>query len=1020
MDQVCETCGLYRNASSQAYAKLGDGMLYQGAPEREGYDVLVVHEAPAPGDFKLGYIGGATAHTSLKNWFASHLPHVNVRVASMARCQNGYAKYKKKELQRCADAYLLEAVRGAEVVLATCPQFGHWLYGGAAAARNQWTIVRRVPEGNGFSIVIPSKDDLDYDPGLNVYSDAVQSMLVRHFSGEVHLSRYTDPDKRFGGKSYISVQEPPDFFKAVEFLKQHKRLAYDIEGTSLSPYRKNQRVISIAVSWAPGKAIGFLCEHRENKYKGHAFIRDALKDLFSTPGIEWCAHNGKFDSGWLYMWLGIDVFTQWDSMLMHGLFDENTPHRLKLLTQLYTHMGQYEDDLDQYMPKREKSGLLPYGAFEEVPVNLLLQYNCADADLTLELTHKFEKSLKEIDMLEYHNSFVPHDNWATGWTERAGVYVNQERIAEVRTELETRLADVTERLYSHDVLARYTTWKENQLKSSGLVLQHEGKLYSDSEGLAAGNVMWDPKCKRDTPYTQQMYNHFLSTKVIRKNGLQYKSKVYELSDCQLDLNSPQALRQLFFGSEFLNHPVISETKKGQIKVDKVVLGILAETEPLAKDLLEYRKLTKFYSTYSIRYAQAREVTYTNSKGQQETKSGYIHDDGLVHGTYLITGGNDLRDGDNTESLGGTRTRRKSCIDPNMTNQPKRGDDAEIIQSYYESRYGNAGKIVCIDYSQLELRVFAIHAQARFMLDSFNAGKDLHYELCLEVFNPHWVKDMNDLGWFPTLVDCMRDARVMEPEDLAAKYDLDISVATVACSKTSSYRSKVKNVWFGLIYGAGIQTTAKQMDLPVDEAQGIMDTVFQRIPEYNQYMDMIKTSLDETCSVVSMVGARRVLHNYKSNDRKQKAKAIRQGGNFPIQSAGSDMLTASGILVQRWLKAMGWWDWAKLVITIHDSLIFDCHNDYLPYIIHGVPAIMENLAYTPSNRFWFLDEEYMHGSGQRTCPTPVDVEIGTSWAKIRKIHKKADWMDGNVPAEVYASYQDSEPVKIARDMVATFV
>lgn len=216
--------------------------------------------------------------------------------------------------------------------------------------------------------------------------------------------------------------------------------------------------------------------------------------------------------------------------------------------------------------------------------------------------------------------------------------------------------------------------------------------------------------------------------------------------------------------------------------------------------------------------------------------------------------------------------------------------------------------MAIDYSQIELRVLAHDANDTVLIDAFINGMDIH------------SKTGELISGIPY-------------EQVQAEKDT---------SGTSGWeaRRKAKTVNFGIVYGMGAYSLAKNIGVSEDEAQEVIDNYFKGYPGIKLYMDRKKKELHNTHCVRDMFGRIRNFHNLmKSRDEYKKFGAERQAGNFPIQSGAGVVLKKAIVNLQPVLEKWG----VNILLQVHDELVFECPNDLPVEAVREIKHTMENVV-----------------------------------------------------------------------------
>jgi DNA polymerase-1 len=275
--------------------------------------------------------------------------------------------------------------------------------------------------------------------------------------------------------------------------------------------------------------------------------------------------------------------------------------------------------------------------------------------------------------------------------------------------------------------------------------------------------------------------------------------------------------------------------------------------------------------------------------------------GRVHTSYSITGAN---------------TGRLSSTDPNLQNIPIRTDEGRKIR---EAFIADEGKVlVSLDYSQIELRILAHVANIDTLKQAFRDGHDIHAMTASEMFN----------------------------------VPLD--------EMTSDVRRQAKAINFGVIYGISGFGLARNLRIPRAEAQGFIDRYFERFPGIRTYMDDTVAFAKEHSRVETLFG--RKIHTPEINAKGPGAGfATRAAINAPIQGTAADVIRRAMIRMDDAIAHLP----AKMLLQVHDELVFEVDKDAADDLIAVARDVMENAA-NPVVKF--------------DVPLVVDAGIGATWAE----------------------------------------
>ena len=226
----------------------------------------------------------------------------------------------------------------------------------------------------------------------------------------------------------------------------------------------------------------------------------------------------------------------------------------------------------------------------------------------------------------------------------------------------------------------------------------------------------------------------------------------------------------------------------------------------------------------------------------------------------------------------TETGRLSSSDPNLQNIPIRTERGKFIRKAFVARDADH-VIISADYSQIELRLMAAMSGDKAMLEAFRRGEDIHRDTASRVF--------------------------------------DVMPAFV----TPEQRSKCKMVNFGIIYGISAYGLSQRLKVPRKEAAELIETYFRLYPTVKEFMGRAIEKARAVGYAETVLGRRRTLRDINSRNATARQAAERDAINTPIQGSAADLIKIAMVKVDRALKAENLR--AKMVLQIHDELVFDC-------------------------------------------------------------------------------------------------
>lgn len=247
----------------------------------------------------------------------------------------------------------------------------------------------------------------------------------------------------------------------------------------------------------------------------------------------------------------------------------------------------------------------------------------------------------------------------------------------------------------------------------------------------------------------------------------------------------------------------------------------------------------------------------------------------------------------------TATARLNSSNPNCQNYPSRTPEGKRMREVFTSRFPG-GKILSVDYSQAELRILAHLGDERIFLDAYNRDEDVHKAVASEV-----VFDI--------------------PREQISK----------------EQRDQVKTVNFALLYGARAKKLAETLGVSPPEAQKIIDKYMKKMSGLKSFLDTARDELHELGYTANYFGRRRYIPGIYSKDKFEMWSAEREGANNKIQSTNADMIRIAMIRVDELLQCYNYK--SKLILQVHDELVFDLHPDEIDIIPNKVKEIMESVV-----------------------------------------------------------------------------
>jgi DNA polymerase-1 len=241
------------------------------------------------------------------------------------------------------------------------------------------------------------------------------------------------------------------------------------------------------------------------------------------------------------------------------------------------------------------------------------------------------------------------------------------------------------------------------------------------------------------------------------------------------------------------------------------------------------------------------------------------------------------------------TGRLSSNNPNLQNIPIRTERGRLIRKAFVARDENY-TLVSADYSQIELRIIAALSGEENMIKAFQNNEDIHKSTAAKVFN--------------------------------------VPLEEV----TKEQRSHAKTVNFGIIYGVSAFGLSNQTSLSRKESAELIDAYYQTYPKLKSYMSAQVDFARENGYVQTVLGRRRYLKDINSANMMVKSGAERNAVNAPIQGSAADIIKIAMINIHKKLTSENWK--SKMLLQVHDELVFDVHNSEIESIKPMIKHEME--------------------------------------------------------------------------------
>jgi len=266
----------------------------------------------------------------------------------------------------------------------------------------------------------------------------------------------------------------------------------------------------------------------------------------------------------------------------------------------------------------------------------------------------------------------------------------------------------------------------------------------------------------------------------------------------------------------------------------------------------------------------------------------------------------------------TATGRLSSTAPNLQNIPVRHELGKEIRQAFTAKENYS--LVALDYSQIELRLAAEMSQDKTLVNAFKNNQDIHRATAAAI-------------------------NQIEEKDVSAKM-----------------RQEAKAVNFGILYGQGPHGLSQNADIPYARAKDFIDKYFQIYSGVKQYIEDTIEFTKKESYVTTMFGRRRLIPEINSEIGLVKKAAERTAINTPIQGTAADIIKMAMNIVHNKYKDK---DDVKMLLQVHDELIFSIKNDKIETYAKEIKEIMENVC-------------------KLSIPLIAEIKTGASWGDLKKL------------------------------------
>jgi len=504
------------------------------------------------------------------------------------------------------------------------------------------------------------------------------------------------------GTKYVNVSTMNDFKKMILHLWNADRFTFDIESSSLDPFKQlphPPQVLGMAFSTSARTGYWLTLQHKEAPWTPEQFktILKFLKRLLEAKRGIRIAHGGWYDVMYVRKVLGIRIANYlFDTLTAHyvGVTEELGVHSLDMLAWEHTDMGGYDQPLNEYKAAHPECNPAQGGTYANIPLEILWPYGVQDADCTMRLADIFQPIIEKSFADLYNNIVMPGTHGLIEVVYR-GAPIDREWLAHCKVEYPRLMKIETDRIREFPEVLEI----EKELTNAARKKKANDRVLKFRKRSEAIKELY----KTDPEKAGAMERRLIGD-VERA-----KLRPAVVKPIQFNPKSPIMVTKLLF--EKLGFKHYKKTKKGAPCADKEVLKDLwqAHKHPIIMAVGRYVKLKTMYSMFV--------------DGLEEK----LGDDGKLRGRY---------------NPAGTVTGRLSMAEPNLQQIPRKIEYDEILEPFVDPTWPSIKKlfkarpgyvILQFDYSQAELRVLAALSKEPTLLKAFANGEDVHKRVAAECF-----------------------------------------------------------------------------------------------------------------------------------------------------------------------------------------------------------------------------------------------------------------------------------------------
>ena len=888
-------------------------------------DVMIIGRDPGEQEDKMGrpFVGrsGQLLNELLQ---AADLKREDVYISNICKCRPpGNRPHTPEERSACR-VYLDQEITKVQpkVIITLGGDALEALTGQTQMMKLAGKVFNVKNKNTGFSCQVFA----GVHPSYILRNAGYKERALKHFENFGRTLRGEAPER--SPVKYITVQTIEQFRKFMAQMRKQKIIVFDTETTGFDFL--NDRILCYSFSWKENTAVVLpLLGYKEAAIwteEELAEINTALKEIYADPTIMWIAQNITFDSKFLKTAEIECAGPIEDTMQLQALCDENAKdlQGLKAMADFYTDMGNYDAPLDECKTQLKIEKRKKLQAAQKIRKDRIKELKKmlkkADDTTTIEINQDITVLEGELADLAKVNKDITYADIPTNilWP-----YAAMDADATMRVfYILTKKLQAEANTYAHQHhmrpptnMVRYYKRLVMRLRKVLDIMEYRGAKVD----ITYLHTLDKKYAKRLVELKQALLNMDAVTETCKKLLVKSQKKMeerYKKLKTVIDYKAGAAdkkpkFNQKEYGIHYGKPVSFNMNSHDHLRI--LLFDVLKLTHPFPN------KKGKAGLSTDKEVLEALEDSHPCVTVLQENRKL-----SKLHTTY-VQGQIKRADTDDRVHTNFNQhvavTGRLSSSDPNLQNIPRANKDIKkafipTTKDWY---------IVQMDYAQAEFRMWAELSNDTDMINDIKSGLDIHRATAAQFWG--------------------------------------ISEEQVS----SEQRNAAKFVVFGLMYGRGAESVAKQVKISTEAAKDIIDQFFAKYPVASRWLTITKRFATGRGFSPGYFGRVRRLPyaRMRHTNQQEWSESMRQAVNAPIQGGAADLTGIAMIKIYSELKAHPEWD-AHLILTVHDSIILEMpKNNLAPVIKMCHQKMTENVD-------------------NMQVPMAADIEIGPNWGDLTKI------------------------------------